>query len=120
MVSGVDDILVLGEKIDVDQVKVDLQEAFICKCEGTVKEYMGNKIDLSWNNDGLGVAKFTQLVLVQKLEDEFELSSGKPPRTPAVAGQVLARGNGRAPLDSKEMKKYQSGTALCLYKMQWS
>ena len=111
IVSWVDNILVLGEKIDVDQAKVDLQEAFVCKCKGTMKEYVGNKIDFSTNNDGLGVAK---------LEDEFKLSSGKPPRTPAVAGQVLVRGSGNEQLHSKEATKYQSGTVLCMYKMQLS
>ena len=42
---------------------------------------MGNKIDFSWNNDGLGTVKFTQPVLIQKLEDEFTLPNGESPRT---------------------------------------
>ena len=49
MVSWVDDLLVLEEKKDIKQIKVDLQEAFICKCDGTLKEYVGNKIDFSRN-----------------------------------------------------------------------
>ena len=58
-------------------------------------------------------------VLIQKLEDEFEFPNGESPRTPAVTGQVLMKGgNGTEPLNLKEMTKYQSGTVLCMYKMQ--
>ena len=38
MVSRVDDLLVMGEKNDIKQIKLDLKEAFICKCEGALKE----------------------------------------------------------------------------------
>jgi hypothetical protein len=59
--------------------------------------------------DGLETIKNTQPVLVQKLEDEFDLPSGKAPSTPAVAGQVLVPGDGTG-----------SGTAICMFMMQWS
>ena len=51
----------------------DLADAFDCKCEGELTEYVGSKIDIASNIDGLGTVKFTQPVLVQKLEDEFDL-----------------------------------------------
>ncbi len=70
IVSWVDDLILLGEQQDVDMMKADLSNAFICKEEGPLKEFVGSKIDLSRNEKGLGTAKFTQPVLVQKLEDE--------------------------------------------------
>ena len=94
MVSWVDDIIAVGCPEDVDQMNLDLKDAFNCKSKGGLKEYMGSKIDITRNNDGLGTVKVTQPVLVQKLEDEFDLPSGKAPRTPASAGQVLVRGDG--------------------------
>ena len=110
----------MGEKNYFKQIKLDLKEAFICKCKGALKEYMGNKIDFSWNSHRLGTIKFTQPVLIQKLEEEFKLPKGEPPRMPAVTGQVLVWwGVGIKPLNPKEMTKYWSGTVLCMYKMQW-
>ena len=120
MVSWVDDIIALGYPKDVEQMEKDLADAFDCKCEGELTEYVGSKIDIARNSDGLGTVKFTQPVLVQKLEDEFDLPSGKAPKTPATAGQVLVRGDGSGAIDGKESTKYRSGTALCMFMMQWS
>ncbi len=65
--------------------------------------------------------KFTQLVLIQKLGDEFDLSGGgQAPKTPAVAGQVLVKGDGSGTLEGRDATKYQSGTAICMFVMQWS
>ena len=89
MVSWVDNLLVLGEVIDVNQIKSDLQAAIVCKCKGTMKEHVGNKIIFCQKSEGFGIVKFIQPVLIQKLEDEFELPKGKPPFMPAVAGQLL-------------------------------
>ena len=119
MVSWVDNLLVMGEFNDVEQIKLDMKETFGFKFKGALKEYVGNKIDCSQNNDRLGTVKSTQPVLIQKLEDEFKLPDGKSPRMPAIAGQVLVhRGNDVKPLNQKETIKYQSGTVLCMYKMQ--
>ena len=79
MVSWVDDLLVLGESNGVEQIRNDLKEVFVCKCEGAMKEYVGNKIDFGRNENGLGIIKFTQPVLIQKLEDEFELPNKETP-----------------------------------------
>ena len=43
--------------------------------------------------------KFLQHVLIQKLEDEFDIPSGQPSMTPAIAGQVLMRGDGSRTFD---------------------
>ena len=70
-------------------------------------EYVGNKIDMT----------IIQPVLVQSLEDEFDLPEGKPPRTPATAGQVLVRKPDEPNLEST---KYRSGTAKMMFMMRWS
>ena len=70
MVSWVDDILILGHPVDVERVKEDLMKSFECTCEGALTEYVGSKIDIEQKTSGLVVVKFTQSVLVQKLQYE--------------------------------------------------
>ena len=121
MVSWVDDLILLGPQKVVDVMKKDLGEAFVCKAEGPLKEFVGSKIDLSRDANGLGTAKFTQPVLVQKLADEYHVEVGaKPPTTPANAGLVLVKGDGSWPLDEKAITEYRSATATCMYMMRWS
>ena len=71
-------------------------------------------------SNGLRRVKFTQPVLVQKLEDKFDLPDGVPPNTPAVAGQVLVKGDGSGVLEGAEATKFRSGTAICMFMQQWS
>ena len=55
-------------------VKVkDPEDSFECKCEGKLKEYVGNKVDITRKSDGLATVKFMQPIFIQKLEDEYEL-----------------------------------------------
>ena len=42
------------------------------------------------------------------------------PKTPAILGQVLVRGDGSSTLGPKETTKFRSGTAICLFMTQWS
>ena len=108
MVTWVDDIMVLGEPEDVKQLKKNLERAFECKSEGEVKEYVGSKIDIVRKSDGLATVKFTQPVLVQKLEDEYDLPSGRAPKTPAFAGQVLVEGDGSGMVGAKDATIFRS------------
>ena len=59
-------------------------------------------------------------LFIQKLADGFDLLGGAMPKTPVVAGQVLVTGDERVPLDANGTTKYHSGTALCMYLIQWS
>ena len=72
MLSWLDDILTLGYPDDIEQIEEDLQSAFVSKCEGEMKEYVGNKVDVVRQSDGRARIKVTQPVLVQKLRDEFD------------------------------------------------
>ena len=87
MLSWVDDIIALGTQNDVDQVEHDLNDEFVCNSEGELKEYVGRKIDVMQKKDGLAIIKFLQPVLIKKLEDGFDVPSGRPLKTPAVAGR---------------------------------
>ena len=63
--------------------------------------------------------KPTQPVLVQKLEDEYDLPDGRSPKTPAVTSQVLVRGNANGTACNSEATVYCSGTATFMLRMQW-
>jgi len=120
-VSWVDDIMACGEPDDVKQLVKDLEDSFECKCEGELKEYVGSKIDIVRKSDGLATVKFTQPVLIQKLEDEYELPGGtKRPKTPAAAGQTLVKGDGSGTVSDEAATVYRSGTATMMFMMQWS
>ena len=75
----------------VEQAQQDLERAFMCKHFGELTKYVGSKLTLSRDDLGLGMVKFIQLVLVQKLEEEFTPPDGVALKTPAVAGQVLVK-----------------------------
>ena len=104
----------MGNPEDAKQIKEDLDNAFICKSEGKLKEYDGSTIDIKRKSNGLATIKFTQPVLIKKLEDEFDIPSGGSSKTPAVSVQVLVRGDGSNAGIGKEHKVYRSGTATCM------
>jgi hypothetical protein len=64
------DLIIIGEPQDVLQIEQYLDK------EGEMMEYFGSKIDIVFDNTGLGTAKFSQPVLVQKLATEFEMDLG--------------------------------------------
>ena len=63
--------------MDVDMMKVDLNKAFVCKAEGKLCEFVGSKIDFKRDATGIGTAKFTQPVLIQKLVDEYQVDTSE-------------------------------------------
>ncbi len=69
-VAWVDDVMVLGPPVLVEQVQRDLEKAFTCKRKGELTEYMGSKLTLNRDDEGKGTIKFTQPVLIQKLNEE--------------------------------------------------
>ena len=109
-----DDILALGHPDDVKQIEADLQNAFVSKSEGKMKDTLVTK--LMWFFRVMEGLKLR----VQKLWDMFDLPGGKTPKTPAVPSQVLVKGDGSDTLNPQDTTKYCSGMALCMYKMQWS
>ena len=61
MVSWVDDLLIMGEEQIMQMVEQDLDKSFTCKSEGELKEYVGNKIEITRDGSGLGRAKIHNL-----------------------------------------------------------
>ena len=53
-----------------------MMKAFKCKSEGELKEYVGSKIDIKRLPSGLATVKFTNPVLIQKLQDEYDIPTG--------------------------------------------
>lgn len=82
-------------------------------------EYVGNLVWMTHGPDGIALIKITQPVLAQKLQDELDLPTGKPPKMPALTGQVLQWYDTGA-LDALGMTKYHLGTTICMYIMQSS
>ena len=66
------------------------------------------------------MVKFMQPVLVRKLKEEYKPSEGPASKTPAVAGQVLVKGDGSGAIQETKAKMYQLATVTCMYMMQWS
>ena len=62
--------------------------------------------------------RFTQMVLVQKIENDFDLPEGKAPCTLVVAGQELPREDGSKKLGVIETSKPRSGAALLVHMVQ--
>ena len=113
--------MALGHPEDVQQIKDNLKSTFECTCEGALTEYMGSKIDIKRKSNRIAEVKFTQPMHVQKLEDNYpESMGGKAPKTPAVAGQILVKGDGSGTMEDSKTTVYRSATAAYMYIMQWS
>ena len=81
---------------------------------------MGSKLTFNRDIESKGTIKFTQLVLIKKLNEEYVVPNGPVSKTPAVAGQVLVKGEGDGMVSTDQVKMYQSATAACMFMMQWS
>ena len=119
-VAWVDDVMVLGPPSLVEQVQHNLEKAFTCKREGELMEYMGSKLTFTRDDDGKGMIKFTQPVLIKKLNEEYKISDGPVSKMPVVAAQVLMKGDGEGTVSLEQTKMYHSATATCMFMMQWS
>ena len=119
MLSWVDNILCVIHPEDVNQIHKDFKSLFKCTSEGVFIEYVGSKIDIVRKSNGIVDTSFTQPVIVQKLKDEYITEGGRASKTPAVAGQVLVRGDGSGTVEDKDATVYRLGTATYMYVMQW-
>ena len=64
--------------------------------------------------------KFTQPVLIQKLEENHTPIISRAPKTPAVPGSNLCKGDGTDLITMEQATRYRSLVALIMYIMQWS
>jgi hypothetical protein len=84
--SWIDDCLVAGDKREVEASKEQMKIRFECDDLGELNEYVGCNIDI--NKDSV---KFTQPVMIQSYEDEFDLNKTRQVLTPAEQGKVLMK-----------------------------
>jgi hypothetical protein len=116
-ISWVDDCLICGKYEGVQEAKKDMMKRFDCDEVGELKEYVGCKVE---HNKEEGWIKLTQPVLLQSYDDEFELPKGESPRTPAIPGEVLQKGEEENQVSEKEQSKYRSGVGKLLHMMKWT
>jgi len=109
--------LCIGSKENVLKAKKEMMERFDCDEVGNMDEYVGCKLERNYSNRSL---KFTQPVLLQSFEDEFDLPEGKAPVTPAEAGSILVKGKPEETMSEKHQEKYRSGTGKLLHMVKWS
>ena len=114
--SWVDDCLCIGPKVEVMSSNTDLTNLFDCDDVGEFNEYVGCKLERDWKERSV---KFTQPVLLQSYEDEFELPS-RDYETPAEAGKVLVKCEDDQQVEPAEQKEFRSGTGKLLHMMRWS
>jgi len=67
VVAWVNDAMVLGPPSLVEQVQRDLEKSFTCKREVELTGYMDSKLTISCDDNGKGTVKFTQPVLIEKI-----------------------------------------------------
>jgi hypothetical protein len=108
---------VVGCKEAVLRAKAQMMARFDCDEVGRLTEYVGCKVDIDEEERS---CKVTQPVSLQSFEDEFDLPEGAFPRTPAIAGDILLRGEVKDQVPHKEQKKCRSGTGKLLHMMRWS
>ena len=92
----------------------EFMERFDCDDVGEVNEYVGCKIE-----QGNGYFKFTQPVMLQSFDDEFE-TTDKKPNTPAEAGTVLVKCNDGATVGKQRHTYFQKGVGKLLHMTRWS
>jgi hypothetical protein len=114
--SWVDDCLCLGDEQQVQKSKEEMKEIFDCDDVGDMTEYVGCKIERDQNEGSL---VFTQPVLIQSFQDEFELPTENY-ETPAEPGKVLGPVIEGQELDSEGQSKYRSIVGKMLHLMRWS
>ena len=116
--SWVDDFNCIGSSKELVLKEVDeLLKRFDCDNVGPLKEYVGNKIDIDME---LQTMKFTQPVILDSFNDEFDIADITVPSTPMAPGTILMKGNGQGLVSQKDQKVYRSGVGKMIHVMRWS
>ena len=116
-ISWIDDCLTVGKEKIALQAKKQMTQLFNCDDTGEMQEYVGCKIK---RNIEEGWLKIMQPVLLQSLNDEFDLPKGADPKTPAVPGSILHKTETKSVLTSNQQHEYQKGTGKLLHLMHKS
>ncbi|KAL7460684.1 hypothetical protein ACHAXS_001130 [Conticribra weissflogii] len=90
----------------VEQEKDMMKKHFECNDLGNMMEYIGCKIERSKTSRAI---KITQPVLVQSLQDKFDLPDGVPPTTPAKPGTTITKLLEEKALNGENHTNYRAG-----------
>ena len=115
-ISWVDDLIAIGPREEVLENKEQVKKYFECDDIGFLEEYVGCKVERNKNEVSV---KFTQPVLLQSFEDEFELPTLRY-SIPAEAKQVLQHGDEETCLSDEIQDRYRSGVGKLIHLMRWS
>ena len=116
-ISWFDDCLVTWNKKNVLYAKSEMMSRFDCDESGVLNEYIRCKLD--WNREQRTI-KLTQPVLLQSLKDEFDITKGQKPATPAEPGSILTMEKDAQIMKESDQKTYLSGIGMLLHMMKWS
>ena len=113
--SWIDDCACFGKHDDVEESRAEMNQLFECNDIGDIDEYVGCKIDKS--ESGI---RFTQPVMLQSFEDEFNLENVRETVTPADPGSTLPKVDDDTDVDPKLQTYFRSGVGKLLHMMRWS
>ena len=114
-ISWIDDCFVIGPKESLKLAKEEMIKRFDCDVIGNMDKYVGCKLTRNREERSL---KFTQPVMIQSFEDEFQITHKE--RIPASPGQVLLRCDDDYSMNEEDIKRYRSGVGNLLHMMRWS
>ena len=114
--SCIDDCMLWAPaEISLEEKNKFLQR-FDCDDLGELTEYVGCKI---YRDKKKRTLRFTQPVLIQSFEDQFDLEK-KNPVIPAEAGTTLVKADTKDKVENKRHKYFRSGVGKLLYLQRWS
>jgi hypothetical protein len=115
----VDDCLCVGSHAAVKRATEAMKARFDCDDIGEMKEYVGCKVDRDYAKR---TVKFTQPVMVQSFEDEFDIKDAlkRPPATPAEPGSVLLPAQKENYVSEKSQTYFRKGIGKLRHMMRWS
>ena len=96
-------------------------ETYRCMDEGSMKDFIKFVTTINRNEGDNARLKFPQLVLIQSLNNEFEMAEGQSPSTSAKSGTMMTKFDGKTVKPSPVMAtKYQSSTEKLMHMMGFS
>jgi hypothetical protein len=107
----------VGNKKCVKIAKQQLIDRFDCDVIGNMDEYVGCKLERNHEERWI---RFTQPVLLQSYDDEFDLGDGPAATTPADAGQILMPCKEEDAVSPAKQTLFRKGTGKLLHMMRWS
>ncbi len=108
-VIWVDNNLVIAPHSILEQEQDMITKYFECNNFGNMTEYIGCKIKIAILRNTTRSIKISQLVLVQSLQDKFNLPNGVPPTTPAKPGTIITKQPEEMRLNAEKHTNYQAG-----------